>query len=49
MNTDKLSSFLLKDTLVRAIEMDLEDDFIRLLKKELSKKESEQKARSSTE
>ncbi|REJ09423.1 sporulation histidine kinase inhibitor Sda [Halobacillus trueperi] len=43
MIIEQLSSRLLKDTLLRAIDLKLEDDFIYLLKAEISKREKEEK------
>ncbi|MYL49657.1 sporulation histidine kinase inhibitor Sda [Halobacillus litoralis] len=43
MIIEQLSSRLLKDTLLRAIDLKLEDDFIYLLKTEISKREKEEK------
>ncbi|MGR9048337.1 sporulation histidine kinase inhibitor Sda [Halobacillus faecis] len=42
MIIEQLSSRLLKDTLLRAIDLKLEDEFIYLLKEEISKRENEE-------
>ncbi|WP_255574375.1 sporulation histidine kinase inhibitor Sda [Halobacillus sp. Nhm2S1] len=43
MIIEQLSSRLLKDTLLRAIDLKLEDEFIYMLKEEISKREKEEK------
>ncbi|WP_242517809.1 sporulation histidine kinase inhibitor Sda [Halobacillus sp. GSS1] len=39
MMIEKLSSLLLKDTLQKALDLKLEDEFICLLKEEITKRE----------
>ncbi|SFK40796.1 Sporulation inhibitor A [Halobacillus dabanensis] len=43
MIIENLSSLLLQDTLRKALELQLEDEFIYLLKKEITKRENEEK------
>lgn len=43
MIIENLSSLLLRDTLRKALELKLEDEFICLLKKEITKREKEAK------